>query len=343
MHRAIALSLGLALAGTLRAQGWTRADVGNFRVYTDASEKAVAPLLGDLLTTEMDLQAVWPTARPGQPPGVLVFCAQSPEYYALNPTVTGRSLAMTGGSSPEWSFAIMVNLAPPAPGHPAPVGPALRRFYADYFVRSVGERIPPWFQLGMLKLLESARLRSGVIELPPLSELLDLPGRAAGSEAGLKRAVADRYYIGLESLLGATSAPRGEDGVRFGYEGRGTALSLAVASGTFVDESMEFIEFCLFGEGGRLRPAFIRFVRAATNGPLDEADFRKFLGMDYSALLLEVWRSPELRNTRVIRVPAPPRGVAAAVPPGSFRPVGQAELDGLAAHWGAAHRGGEGN
>jgi hypothetical protein len=242
----------------------------------------------------------------------------------------------------------------------AAVADRLQEFYAQYFLGLIGERVPPWLDQGVRKLIGGMCCTEDAIEFPALTTDQTLGWRKAGSADDLPAALAEGNFMTLEQLF-STTAPlvqryrtlEGGDSMSawdwikfprmgrpdepplmtFHLDGSHKALWVVQPFGPFVDESYEFTQFCLFGAREKYRSAFIKFAQAAANGPLDEANFNGFFGLDYREMLLDLWQYTDIGRDWLFRLSPSAVGQLAPLSPVEFRPAAASEIERIKAQY----------
>ncbi|HVW20723.1 MAG TPA: hypothetical protein VHC86_05865 [Opitutaceae bacterium] len=332
------LVLVFASALALRADPWRWAALPGYEIFSDVAEPATQEQLQDFLVAYRDFQRLWPTPHmAGAEPALIVFCDTPAEFARLNPKApaNSRDLATEFGGRP----AVMENMhlvARPLVRPYNMMSFSLREVYARYHLRMVGERVPPWLEAGLGKLVSGAVCEDDQVRFPALTTDPTLPYRRAGGEPDLREALRQGKFLSLERLLGETQPPPPRAGRNPEPDGSQESLWGMLPSGLFVDESYEFTQFCLFGAAGRYRAAFIKFAQAASNGPPDEAAFRQCFGLDYDAMLLNLWRYVEVGQGQTFELADLGAGPVAAPPVLKFQAAPEAAVRRMEEEWKAA-------
>ena len=329
--------LALAFSTGLRASDWKYAAIPGFEIYTDVPEETSRQQLHDFLVAYRDFQAVWPTPLgKDTPQAVVIFCAEPAEYAALNPDLGLGSKVRPKilGDRP----AVMANFNLPVskPLHPYNVTSfSLRGLYVDSHLSKIGERVPPWLEQGLGKLLGGVCCTDDTIEFPAVVTDGTFAARERGADADLRKALREGSFLSLEALFSTVQTPKIERPGYAGLDGSQKAFWATLPHGLFVDEAYEFTQFCLFAEHGRYREAFIKFAQAASNGPMDEANFRACFGRDYAAMLQALWRDAGLGEDQFVTLGASTGEKLPPVPGPGFRPATAGEMERIKAEWAA--------
>lgn len=288
---------------------------------------------------------------------LLIFVGSNQEFLALNPDLAGPKSSIWSRSVRGRLPIEMYNPGKPVVTHWKRTNPESGKAYAfspimysylqkscvDRYLMRIGERTPAWLKYGLQKLLWGVCLLPNAVEIPALTTDPTLTESTRASAAALADNVRFRhffplpelfsmekpeveqfqgYYINANTLAlykGGDGRPWNEHPILRTIPLDGTqrpAWALA-PFGSFVDEAYEFIHLCLLDEHGRYRPGLWRFGQAAANGPVDESDFAGDFGMDYAAMLLQLWRDTEPGRERFIRWEPGDRPPAVSIQPAS--------------------------
>ncbi|HZZ56178.1 MAG TPA: hypothetical protein VFE31_00010 [Opitutaceae bacterium] len=355
---------------TLRAapeQPWISATAAGCTIYSDSPVAEILPTaiyLNELFTA---FHHLWPiplsNAQPRPP--VLIFVRSPEEFAELNPdlerlheAVWAQERRLSGVPvlvcNPARQVSTHWRRRDPSSGREYDFSPVLywrlQAFLTQQYCASVGERTPAWLTQGLRKLLNGACVMPNDVEIPALTTDGTLVTRSEDSDAPLAPLIrAGRFYTLPDLFANDGPQPSRLDWYvvnenRLVLEQRGWRRVIPLDGthlpfwpttyfGPFVDESYEFIHYCLFGDQGRFREALWRFGRAAANGPVDEADFTEQFGLSYAAMLERLWHYTGAGQGQVIRWnPAddPPAPV--------FRAAGPSEIESLLRQWHAAEQ-----
>lgn len=340
-------AVSIALGDGEGASPWQRASLPGWTIYSDLPASDTRRLLNELTLLCRDAEALWPvpqgkTAAPdvivlsGNPPAFDVSFPMAnringvPYDFREQPRMTLLNFRTTFGGGEYFDYC---------------GGNVLQGRYTKRFLSLLGERVPPWVTEGVGKLIQGMCCGENSIELPALTTdpTLEERVRTNGSEASLRDALGRKAYFPLEELFEASEPAIVRKNVLIRSNGRFLVgpqhkdFWETLPSGTFVDEAYEFAHFCLFAENGRYRAPFVKFVYAACNGPLDEADFKALFGVDYDTLLLAVWRFTDLATEHVY--PLTTEGVQPPpIPAVVFQPASDAEISAAQRMWHKARK-----
>lgn len=87
-----------------------------------------------------------------------------------------------------------------------------------------------------------------------------------------------------------------------------------------------FVHLCLYGENGKYRPAFVKFVTRATQAPATEAMFKECFGLSYSEMALNIRSYTEFTNYTGMVIKATKGSLLAPNTPIALRPANDAEI-----------------
>lgn len=343
--------LGCALLATLvfplhaaeqdQPVAWRRASLPGFEIYSDVPNARTRDVLYQFSLLCRDGELLWPVPQAKTAAPDVVILSFDPPAIDLRLTMGGimngpphvqrtdpRMLLLNfrctmGGGDYQHYWGAKI----------------LQDQYSTRFLALLGEQVPPWVSEGVGKLIRGMCCAESSIELPALTTDPTLPIRirTRGSEASLKQALRNKTFLPLKELFSATeSGPVSGKRILISVNGKYMQgpqhkdFWENLPSGTFVDEAYEFSHFCLFAENGKYRAAFIKFVYAACNGPLEEAGFEKLFGADYDTMLLKLWQYTAPSTDLVYPLAS---GGAGPVPAVVFQPATKADITSLRATW----------
>jgi len=148
----------------------------------------------------------------------------------------------------------------------------IHREYVHFLLGRIGDRVPPWLEQGLWQVFLSMKTSGDLIGLPALSLPDELAVRKKGADTDLRAALQAGAFCSLEGLLTAKETPS------------------ELNHTPWASECYELVHFCLFGEKGRYRPAFLQFAQLSSRLPPDEAMFRRCFGIGYAEFLPRLWR-----------------------------------------------------
>ena len=298
-----------------RPESWRYARQDRFEVLSAASDKETRALLRSLHDLNLALEVVWPALRrQDDRPFTLIVCKSEPELATFAPAQTEErrtdramgsvflrerdraAIVLLGGATilnvqaanatsvPGDMFAAGGSpLRLPADGVRAEPEQQLRHDYTLFLLSEVRPRLPAWVEEGLARLVMGMKISEKQLEFAKLEDpnAATIEQKTAlNSEVpeGSTPADEDRQFqsaLALSPLMGFPEL--------FAV-GHDSPVARNVIGSTWAKQAAAFVHLCLYGEGKRYQPGFLKFLTALSTQPPSEELFRSCFGMGYAQM-----------------------------------------------------------
>lgn len=295
-------------------ESWRYGTIPGFEILTNASDRETQKLVREFELFRNVLDVVWPMPNQMRTPMYLIVCGGRAKFDQFQPRGDGLtpqevSLFLTGRNRAaividaqtrvlDLKDSAMFNLED-GPEDFSRVriehDKRLYREYVRYLLSRCDPRLPAWFEEGMTQIIMAMKFDRTSIEIGTVepantisaeAEAARSANEALGGEGGpmvappaaqerdFNAILKDQTLLPLEQLLTAAhDSPEALD-----------PLSHTI----WAKEAYAFVHLCLYGQGGKWRNAFAKYILRTSREPATEAVFKECFGKSYKEMALEL-------------------------------------------------------
>ena len=323
-------------------EAWRYTRMSGFEVLSSAPDSETRRVLRDLARFQQAVGIAWPSlAADTQVPGALILCGKEEQFALFRPKAgSGAALGTISVSlrdreqaaiALDMSSSVIALLPQDPAGDAAVAGDSvtpqqagfavdhdrqLHREYMHFLFSRVTPRPAPWLEEGLSQLFIEMTYSPTLICFGRVEDPRKVSAQAAqyaqiaaaGGDAG--NAAIDEE-VGFNTYL-AHGALMPMD--RMFAMRRDSPEATATIAGSWPKQCAGFIHLCLYGQGGKLQPAFFDFVNRSAREPVTEDLFKACFHKGYQEFLSDmrdyaefaVFKFSEFKPKKGERLPDPP-------------------------------------